>query len=137
MIFDRMIRNSMSLFLQPVLILLYFSGHVYSWGKFEDGRLGHGDLTEDIKIPRLIPALAKEKFVQVAAGSSVSYAVSEEGKAYAWGFGENWQLGNGEDDDQNVPTLIRVSIQGEEANGVIFVSAGGQHASLIASNPFV
>lgn len=48
--------------------------------------------------PTVVPALAGKKVVAVSTGSTVSYAVTADGKAYAWGFGENLQLGNGEDE---------------------------------------
>ena len=111
---------------------------MYSWGRVDDGRLGLGtDVTEDVRTPTLIPALEKETCVNVASGSSVSYAVTQDGRVYAWGFGENWQLGNGEDDDQKTPTLVNVSIKKDVATGVVFVSSGGQHTCLVAKAPFV
>lgn len=37
---------------------------------------------------------------------SCSYAVDDAGALYAWGFGENQQLGTGSDEDALVPTLM-------------------------------
>jgi hypothetical protein len=44
--------------------------------------------------------------VAVGAGSSTSYAVTEDGEGYAWGFGENLQLTNGEERDEVTPFHI-------------------------------
>lgn len=46
------------------------------------------------------------KVISVAAGSSTSYAVTADGEGYAWGFGENLQLTNGEEQDELVPILM-------------------------------
>lgn len=49
--------NLFSLFLAiPTLTIHFFSGQVYTWGKGDDYRLGHGN-TESIKIPKLVEAL--------------------------------------------------------------------------------
>ena len=39
---------------------------------------------------------------QVATGSTCSFAITEEGQGYAWGFGENHQLGTGQDTVRHV-----------------------------------
>jgi alpha-tubulin suppressor-like RCC1 family protein len=44
--------------------------------------------------------------VEIACASCVSYAVDAAGVAYAWGFGENHQLGSGSDEDLLVPTAM-------------------------------
>ena len=48
--------------------------------------------------PTLVPALAGKKVASVATGSACSYAVLDNGATYAWGFGENLQLGTGDDE---------------------------------------
>lgn len=55
-------------------------GKVYSLGRKEYGRLGMGDAAIDLAVPTPIPALQSQKCVEVAAGESVSLAVTESGK---------------------------------------------------------
>ena len=54
-----------------------------------------------------------DKITHVSSSSSVGYAISKEGKGYAWGFGENLQLTTGEEDDENVP----IELQGGRLEG--------------------
>ena len=57
------------------------------------------------------------------------------GKVYAWGFGENLQLGTGEEDDEYEPK----EVTGKQLEGrkVLAISAGGQHTCLLATRPQV
>ena len=68
----------------------------------------------------------------VAAGGSVSFAVTEDGLAYAWGMGSNLQLGSGSEDDQWVPN--KVTGKQLEGRKVIDVSVGGQHSALLVTS---
>lgn len=95
----------------------------------------------------------------MGAGSSTSYAVTASGEGYAWGFGENLQLTNGEEKDELVPVLmtgqqldgrrvLQVRRRAKQAirhqtgcfsKGFLFpfacakVSGGGQHAVILAA----
>jgi len=64
---------------------------VYSWGWGHYGQLGHGDDTE-LTLPQLIKALPPT-IIQIAAGFGHSFALTEDGQVYAWGWGEHGQLG--------------------------------------------
>ncbi|KPP56787.1 hypothetical protein Z043_125560 [Scleropages formosus] len=68
----------------------------------------------------------------VACGASVSYAVTKQGSAYAWGMGTNLQLGTGEEDDEWSP----VEMTGKQLQNrkVLSVSSGGQHTVLLVKD---
>lgn len=72
-------------------------GHIYSWGTFRDskGVLGHSPRAEGLlqERPTKLQALAGFRVVQIAAGSNHLMAVTEDGELYAWGSGEQGQLG--------------------------------------------
>ena len=70
------------------------SGGVYTFGNGDHGKLGHGD-EETQLAPRRVPAAGfnGERIVMVAAGVSHTVALSEAGHVFAWGFGNNGQLG--------------------------------------------
>lgn len=105
-------------------------GKVYALGRKEYGRLGLGENSEDAKEPTLIPALSDFKCIDVACGSTVSFAVTEFGVCYAWGMGSNGQLGTGDDDsDLYEPKEIK----GKQLEGkkVLSASSGGQHTVLL------
>lgn len=75
-------------YFKPLVVCLYLLigicctlvGKVYSLGRKEYGRLGMGDAAIDLAVPTPIPALQSQKCVEVAAGESVSLAVTESGK---------------------------------------------------------
>lgn len=115
----------------PVLLI---TGHVFALGRRDDGRLGLGKSEENsvVSVPQLVEALKNEKCMQVAAGTSCSYALTETGKLYSWGFGENFQLAAGQkDEDLHEPKICVLNKDLADLNGVLFVSGGGQHASIL------
>eukprot|EP00088_Acartia_fossae_P007766 TRINITY_DN13641_c0_g1_i1.p1 TRINITY_DN13641_c0_g1~~TRINITY_DN13641_c0_g1_i1.p1 ORF type:complete len:441 (+),score=87.17 TRINITY_DN13641_c0_g1_i1:57-1379(+) len=113
-------------------ILLDNAGSVHALGRSEYGRLGLGEGAEDAKEPTSIPGLKSKKCVEVACGSVVSYAVTDQGELYAWGMGTNGQLGTGDDEDVDTPTLMKSKQL--ETRSVLAVSSGGQHTVLIAKD---
>lgn len=60
---------------------------VYTWGRGDDGRLGHGDQGWKY-VPRLAQALAGQVICQVTCGSYHTAAVTNNGKLFTWGGGE-------------------------------------------------
>lgn len=52
------------------------------------------------------------------------------GSAYSWGFGDNHQLGHGNDEDQYTPKLI----EGNFLNSwkALKIAGGGQHTLILA-----
>jgi hypothetical protein len=63
-------------------------GHVFTWGKGLDGRLGHGD-DNNVRSPQLCMALVQQTLfvVDVAAGGTHSMCVDKQGRVYSWGDG--------------------------------------------------
>ncbi|KAJ8289294.1 hypothetical protein COCON_G00019530 [Conger conger] len=74
-------------------VCLDAEGKVYSLGRAEYGRLGLGRGAEEKSEPTPVPGLDSAQVV--ACGASVSYAVTKQGCAFAWGMGTNLQLGTG------------------------------------------
>ena len=63
----------------------------------------------------------------IGAGSHQSYAVTEDGMVYAWGFADTYALGLGNlDDDIEVPTRIHNTATKDE--DIVKVDGGGQFA---------
>lgn len=113
-------------------LLLLKSGHVFSCGALDDGRLGQTErpavLGPDGSACDLPPSLRpkgnvcypapvrlltpKMKIKSVACGSESSYAVTETGEAYAWGSGRYGCLGLGDLNDRWEPTRINIFING-------------------------
>jgi len=112
-------------------ILVDGDGVVYSCGRAEYGRLGLGEGAKESSVPVKIESLADKKVKSVVCGESVSYAVTEEGHLYSWGFGTSLQLGVGDEDDIFVPTLVKSKNLDPDTDEVLVMSGGGQHAALV------
>ncbi|RLN80566.1 hypothetical protein BBJ28_00000166 [Nothophytophthora sp. Chile5] len=112
------------------------SGRVYSCGcGYKDSRragippvLGHGDCDRRLE-PTLIEALedSREEVVKVACGWDHSLAVSASGRVYTWGSGTNGKLGHGDEENCDIPTLVR-SMEGERVKEA---KAGCEHTVLL------
>ncbi|CAH1119730.1 unnamed protein product [Phaedon cochleariae] len=113
-------------------IALDEEGKVYAIGRKDYGRLGLGADCEDAAELKLITTLEDKKIINVACGSATSFAVTSEGDLYGWGMGTNGQLGTGEEDDCEVPTLVKgKQLQDRRA---FRVSSGGQHTVILAKS---
>ncbi|XP_014237356.1 regulator of chromosome condensation [Trichogramma pretiosum] len=110
-------------------IALDDQGKVYVLGRKEYGRLGLGPVEEDATNLTIVPSLEQVKCIDVAVGSAQSFAVTEAGKLYAWGMGTSGQLGTGEEEDVDTPTLIE-SKQLKDLK-IVRVSGGGQHTIVL------
>lgn len=85
------------------------SGNVVcSWGRGEDGQLGHGD-AEDRSLPTHLSALDGQEVVSVICGADHTNAYSESRReVYSWGWGDFGRLGHGNHYDVFTPQPIKV-----------------------------
>lgn len=104
-------------------------GDVYSWGFGNFGRLGHGD-SENQLIPKKIEALDDANIVRIENGNGASYAIDDKGKLYAWGQNSNGQLGQGDEDHRDVPTVV-AALSDET---VVDVSSGTSHTVVLTAD---
>uniref|UniRef100_H2Z7N2 RCC1-like domain-containing protein n=1 Tax=Ciona savignyi TaxID=51511 RepID=H2Z7N2_CIOSA len=111
-------------------LLLDKHGSVYSLGRGEYGRLGHGtDITqadEPIKINTL------QNITSISASSAVSFALDKDGKAWGWGLGTNLQLTTGTEDDVWTPTQL--TGRNLETRKILEIGSGGQHTVILAQD---
>lgn len=105
-------------------------GKVYSLGRAEYGRLGLGERATEKSTPTVIQGLPA--IAEVACGASVSYAISKDGRAFAWGMGTNFQLSTGNEEDVWSP--FQMTGQQLENRTVLSASSGGQHTALLAAD---
>lgn len=104
-------------------------GKVYSCGRHEYGKLGHGKIESSLEEPKQIEKLNSETIKCIALGSMTSYAVNDKGQLFSWGM-SGASLGLG-DDDVWEPTLV-VS-KNLSTNHVLSVSAGSAHVVIIVT----
>uniref|UniRef100_A0A6B2KYG0 BTB domain-containing protein n=1 Tax=Arcella intermedia TaxID=1963864 RepID=A0A6B2KYG0_9EUKA len=111
------------------VLALSSTGHIYSWGCGEDGRLGNGDCV-DIPYPMKV-SCAGGPFVNISAGKRHSIALNEKGKIYIWGNGENGELGLGLHTTKTSQPLQIISI---DLFFFVSVSAGESHACALTED---
>ncbi len=79
---------------------------VVSWGRGEDGQLGHGD-AEERNQPQTIFGLLNQRMSSVHCGAEYSLAISHEHRQiWSWGWGDFGRLGHGDCGDVFVPRPI-------------------------------
>ncbi|KAL0343235.1 UNVERIFIED_CONTAM: Ultraviolet-B receptor UVR8 [Sesamum angustifolium] len=92
-------------------VALLSGGVVCSWGRGEDGQLGHGD-AEDRFSPTQLSALDGQEIVSVTSGADHTTAYSESQlQVYSWGWGDFGRLGHGNSSDLFTPQPIK-ALQG-------------------------
>ncbi|GFT97548.1 e3 ubiquitin-protein ligase HERC2 [Nephila pilipes] len=104
-------------------LALTSSGQVWTWGKGDYFRLGHGE-EGHIRKPQLIEGLRGKKIIHVAVGALHCLAVTENGQVYAWGDNDHGQQGNGTTTVNRKPALV----QGLEDVKVTRVACGSSHS---------
>ncbi|OMJ70771.1 hypothetical protein SteCoe_31192 [Stentor coeruleus] len=101
-------------------------GKIYTWGRGLFGQLGHGN-NEIYKIPTLISSLEGIKIIQVSCGWQHTMCLSNTGKVFSWGYGEDGQLGHGDCKDylspKEITTFYNIQIN--------IISCGHSHSAAI------
>src|SRR5215213_9130007 len=98
-------------------------GTVWAWGLNQDGELGDGTNTDsstpvEVKDPN-DPSGYLSEVETIAAGSSHSLALKDDGTVWAWGNNESGQLGDGTNANSSTPIKV-ANLTGVEA-----ISGGG------------
>ncbi|MBN3299656.1 HERC2 ligase, partial [Amia calva] len=99
------------------------SGVVWTWGKGDYFRLGHGTDVH-VRKPQMVEGLRGKKIVHVAVGALHCLAVTDSGQVYAWGDNDHGQQGNGTTTVNRKPTLV----QGLEGQKITRVACGSSHS---------
>ncbi|CAG9815842.1 unnamed protein product [Phaedon cochleariae] len=82
------------------------SGHVFSWGDGDYGKLGHGNCATHKQPERITGPFAGTTIKYINAGYRHSAAITEEGRLYTWGEGDHGRLGHLDNNGRHVPTLV-------------------------------
>ncbi|KAL8996617.1 MAG: hypothetical protein Q9169_003899 [Polycauliona sp. 2 TL-2023] len=118
------------------------NGKCLIWGRFDGSQTGldvstvpEEHIVRDAKgrvrilmRPTQVPSI--KDCVTVAAGTDHSIAITEQGKAFSWGFSANYQCGQGTTDDITSPTLIDNTATRDKK--LDWAGAGGQYSVLTA-----
>ena len=110
----------------------------YSWGSNSMGQLGIGSpVTSEIAlVPLRIPLPEGMEVKQLAAGGRHSAAITRCGKLLSWGWGEEGQLGGGNEKNAVYPRPVRIpKLRNESHKGVpVAVAVGMSHTVVILKN---
>uniref|UniRef100_A0A0A9VNP3 HECT-type E3 ubiquitin transferase n=2 Tax=Lygus hesperus TaxID=30085 RepID=A0A0A9VNP3_LYGHE len=102
-------------------VALTRSGSVYTWGKGDYHRLGHGS-DDHVRRPRKVASLQGKKIISIATGSLHCVACSDQGEVFTWGDNDEGQLGDGTTNAIQKPRLV-VALQGKKITRVACGSA--------------
>ncbi|XP_048453850.1 E3 ubiquitin-protein ligase HERC2 [Rhincodon typus] len=102
-------------------VALTKSGSVYTWGKGDYHRLGHGS-DDHVRRPRQVQGLQGKKVIAIATGSLHCVCCTEDGEVYTWGDNDEGQLGDGTTNAIQRPRLV-TALQGKKINRVACGSA--------------
>lgn len=115
-------------------VALLQDGTVIGWGNNDTGECGNNS-TGNVVIPEYVVDENGEKIkdiIRIASGGDNTLALTKDGEVYVWGANENGELGTGNTDTLDKPTLI--SIPGVR---IIDVTAGKNYTAFITSDGYV
>ncbi|KAH8366148.1 hypothetical protein KR093_009749, partial [Drosophila rubida] len=112
-------------------LVLNNSANLFAIGRPEYGRLGIGDVKEVVDKLVTIKELSGNT-VFVGCGEACSYAITDDGKLYAWGMGSNNQLGVGDGDDEFEPVLVSSKTTANKR--MLLATGGGQHSLFLVES---
>ncbi|MBU5672177.1 hypothetical protein [Paenibacillus brevis] len=93
-------------------------GTVWSWGSNQQRQLGYDSSGAAVSFPTRIQSLHQIK--DIACGLTSGYALQVDGSVWAWGRGAEGQLGLGDSQQRNEPTLLSLSDVTQVEAGVHF-----------------
>ena len=108
--------------------ILTQDGEVYTWGRGDDGRLGHGDSGWKF-VPRLVNSLVGQIVTQITCGSYHTAAVTNNGELYTWGGGMYGKLGHGSESGCSTPQKV----EGLSSTHIKAVACGSRHTVAVSS----
>lgn len=113
-------------------VVLTKFGTIYSWGRGDDGQLGHGENSRQ-SLPNMIESLEGIIITGIACRGSHVLAISNVGKLYSWGKGDEGQLGLGNNKSYCIPKLV-VSLRNIP---IKMIACGRMHSVVVSHDEFV
>ncbi|CAA6655671.1 unnamed protein product [Spirodela intermedia] len=112
-------------------VLLTKDGHVYTCGTNTHGQLGHGD-NLDRPTPKKVEAFeGLGRVTQIAAGSSYTLSVADDGTVFSFGSCSNFCLAHGDQHDELLPRAVQPFRR--KGVHIVRVSAADEHAVALDS----
>jgi alpha-tubulin suppressor-like RCC1 family protein len=119
-------------------LALQSDGTVWAWGQNSHGQLGNGtNDTSNLPVQVLDPTDPTgflTGIVSVSAGYYHSLALKSDGTVWAWGYNVFGQLGNGSNEDSNVPVQVKDPTGMEVLIGIVSIKAAFWHSLALQSD---
>ena len=109
-------------------VVLTGEGEVYTWGRGDDGRLGHGDNGWKY-VPRLTNSLTGQIVTHVTCGSYHTAAVSSNGDLFTWGGGMYGKLGHGNESGHSTPRRVETLV----GLSIVDIACGSRHTAVVTN----
>lgn len=81
------------------------TGRLYAWGSGAEGKLGNG-ANIDVSTPILVSGPSNTSWNLVGVQYLTSFAITTEGRLYAWGRGLGYEIGDGTAVSKSFPVLV-------------------------------
>ena len=114
-------------------------GNAYAWGWNEYGRLGDGTSTDQhtpVRVKKPAGTSTDFTYVQVSAGYHHSLALGSDGNAYAWGYNNSGQLGDGTSTDRATPVKVGTPTGTPTDFTYAQIGAGYQYSLAVGSDGY-
>lgn len=114
-------------------------GQLFTWGWNGDGELGNGSSVSFTNVPvavNMTGVLAGKTIAALGAGNMHFLVATTDGEVFAWGFGPDGELGNGETKDSRVPVAVNMS-GALAGKSVVAVSGGWEHSMALTADGLV
>lgn len=95
-----------------------------AWGNNYDGQLGDGTNGNKRTRPVEVVGLRRAKVEDIAAGSTRTLALKDDGSVWAWGPSEQGQLGNGTKTEGTKTLGINTLLKVKDLGGVELIATG-------------
>lgn len=115
------------------VLALSETGDVYGWGENRYGQLGNStDLTSDAPVAVTTAGTPMDgaKITRISVSGRHALALANDGRVFAWGSNASGELGDGTEEDSNVP--VQVPAGDLPAAGISYIHAGAHRSLAIA-----
>ncbi len=120
--------------------ILTSDGEIYSVGLGTSGQLG-----DNTKVTKQLPVKVVNTdnsgvltgITAIKSGANTTYALSKEGKVYAWGIGTNGELGNNTYSNSLLPVSVKNGSGDEELSNILYIGAGANHGLAVENSGYV
>ena len=124
------------------------NGNVYSCGMYANGRIGHGNITDNKYYPTIIDTYSnldsiidRPNIVAISSYSDHSLALDENGYVYSYGIGFSGQLGHGNTNHKFYPTRIDTYYFNLDSPinrpNIVAISVGASHSLFLDQDGYI